>query len=111
MGRLPTPMDRTDWWRTATKLGKRLVVTFGSRGILLIDGRAGLERRIVVDPVPVAGTPVGCGDAFIAYLLSEWWATGDLLGAAERGKIGGALPTGWMRPLPDDACGSLLSGD
>jgi len=58
-------MDRTDWWRTATKLGKRLVVTFGSRGILLIDGRAGLERRIVVDPVPVAGTTVGCGDAFI----------------------------------------------
>ena len=104
-------MDRTDWWRTATKLGKRLVVTFGSRGILLIDGRAGLERRIVVDPVPVAGTTVGCGDAFIAYLLSEWWATGDLLGAAERGKIGGALPTGWMRPLPDDACGALLSGD
>jgi len=38
-------------------------------------------------------------------------ATGDLLGAAERGKIGGALPTGWMRPLPDDACGALLSGD
>ena len=64
-GGYPTPMDRTDWWRTATELGKRLVVTFGSRGILRIDGRAGLERRIVVDPVPVAGTTVGCGDAFI----------------------------------------------
>ena len=97
--------------RTVTELGKRLIVTFGSRGILLIDGSADLERRIAVDPVPVAGTTVGCGDAFIAYLLAEWWATGDLLGAAERGKIGGALPTGWMRPLPDDAYGALLSGD
>jgi sugar/nucleoside kinase (ribokinase family) len=104
-------MDRTDSWRAATERGKRLVVTFGSRGILFIDGRAGLERRIVVGPVPVAGTTVGCGDAFIAYLIAEWWATGDLLGAAERGKIGRALPTGWMRPLPDDAYGALLSGD
>ncbi|HET9083225.1 MAG TPA: hypothetical protein VFN41_02390 [Candidatus Limnocylindrales bacterium] len=97
--------------RTVNDLGKRLVVTFGSRGILLMDGSAGLERTVAVDPVPVAGTTVGCGDAFIAYLLAEYWATGDLLGAAERGKIGGALPTGWMRPLPDAAYGPLLSGD
>ena len=38
-------------------------------------------------------------------MLHELWASGDLLAAAERGKIGGALPTGWMRPLPDDAYG------
>jgi sugar/nucleoside kinase (ribokinase family) len=94
--------------RIVDGLGKRLVVTFGSRGILLFDAVAGLDRRIAVQPVPVAGTTVGCGDAFIAYLLAEWWSTGDLLGAAERGKIGGALPTGWMRPLPDDAYGPLL---
>ena len=80
-------------------------VTFGSHAILLIDGRTGVERQIAVDPVPVAGTTVGCGDAFIAYMLHELWASGDLLAAAERGKIGGALPTGWMRPLPDDAYG------
>ena len=91
-------------------LGKRLVVTFGSRSILIVDGSAGLGRTIGVDPVPVAGTTVGCGDAFIAYLLDEFWRTGDLLGATERGKIGGALPTGWTRPLPDDAYGSLLAG-
>ena len=91
--------------RITNELGKRLVVTFGSHAILLIDGRTGVERQIAVDPVPVAGTTVGCGDAFIAYMLHELWASGDLLAAAERGKIGGALPTGWMRPLPDDAYG------
>jgi sugar/nucleoside kinase (ribokinase family) len=92
------------------ELGKRLVVTFGSHAILLIDGRTGVERQIAVDPVPVAGTTVGCGDAFIAYMLHELWASGDLLAAAERGKIGGALPTGWMRPLPDDAYGPSSAG-
>jgi sugar/nucleoside kinase (ribokinase family) len=91
--------------RITNELGKRLVVTFGSHAILLIDGRTGVERQIAVDPVPVVGTTVGCGDAFIAYMLHELWASGDLLAAAERGKIGGALPTGWMRPLPDDAYG------
>jgi sugar/nucleoside kinase (ribokinase family) len=103
--------DLAEVRRTVNDLGKRLIVTFGSRGILLIDGVAGLEHTIAVDPVPVAGTTVGCGDAFIAYLLAEWWPTGDLLRAAERGKIGGVLPTGWMRPLPDAAYGRLLGGD
>jgi sugar/nucleoside kinase (ribokinase family) len=96
--------------RITNELGKRLVVTFGSHAILLIDGRTGVERQIAVDPVPVAGTTVGCGDAFIAYMLHELWASGDLLAAAERGKIGGALPTGWMRPLPDDAYGPSSAG-
>ena len=96
--------------RITNELGKRLVVTFGSRAILIIDGRTGVERQIAVDPVPVAGTTVGCGDAFIAYMLHELWASGDLLAAAERGKIGGALPTGWMRPLPDDAYGPSSAG-
>jgi hypothetical protein len=95
--------------RTVDRLGKRLVVTFGSKGVLVVDPVGGTDRLLAVRPVPVAGTTVGCGDAFIAYLLAEWWATGDLLAAAERGKVGGALPTGWMRPLPDDAYGSLLA--
>ena len=98
-----------DLRRTVDRLGKRLVVTFGSKGVLVVDAVSGTERLLAVRPVPVAGTTVGCGDAFIAYLLAEWWATGDLLAAAERGKVGGALPTGWMRPLPDEAYGSLLS--
>ena len=96
--------------RITNELAKRLVVTFGSRAILLIDGRTGVEHQIAVDPIPVAGTTVGCGDAFIAYMLHELWASGDLLAAAERGKIGGALPTGWMRPLPDDAYGPSSPG-
>lgn len=95
--------------RTADDLGKRLVVTFGSRGVLIVDGAAGSSQSLAVQPVPVAGTTVGCGDAFIAYLLAEWWATRDLMAAAERGKVGGALPTGWTRPLPDDAYGGLLA--
>ena len=105
----PDDAGVVDLRRTVERLGKRLVVTFGAKGVLVIDPVAGTERLLAVRPVPVAGTTVGCGDAFIAYLLAEWWATGDLLAAAERGKVGGALPTGWMRPLPDDAYGSLLS--
>lgn len=95
--------------RVALEQRKRLVVTFGSRGVLIVDGPAGTERSVTVTPVPVQGTTVGCGDAFIAYLLAEWWRTRDLAAAVERGKVGGALPTAWMRPLPDDAYGALLA--
>jgi sugar/nucleoside kinase (ribokinase family) len=97
--------------RTIEHLGKRLVVTFGSKGVLVVDGAAGWARLIDVLPIPVIGTTVGCGDAFIAYLLAEWWATRDLLAAAERGKVGGGLPTAWLRPLPDEAYGSLIGAD
>jgi len=89
-------------------LGKRLVVTFGSRGVLVVDGVAGFERSIAVTPAPVVGTTIGCGDAFIAYFLADWWRNGDLITAVERGKLGGALPTAWVRPLPDDAYGGLV---
>jgi sugar/nucleoside kinase (ribokinase family) len=96
--------------RIVTDLGKRLVVTFGSRGVLVVDGPAGgIERFIPVTPVDVTGTTVGCGDAFVAYFLVEWWRTRDLVVAVEHGKIGGALPTAWIRPLPDEAYGSLLA--
>ena len=98
--------------RIVTDLGKRLVVTFGSQGVLLVDGTTDqVETRVPVEPVPVTGTTVGCGDAFIAYLLAEWWASGDLRAAAEHGKVGGARPTMWVRPLPDDAYGRLLARD
>ena len=98
--------------RIVTDLGKRLVVTFGSRGVLLVDGAAEVPETLVpVEPVPVTGTTVGCGDAFIAYLLAEWWVSGDLRAAAEHGKVGGVLPTTWVRPLPDDAYGRLLELD
>lgn len=89
-------------------LGKRLVVTFGSKGVRVVDGAAGIERSVGVTPAQVAGTTIGCGDAFIAYLLDDWWRTGDLVAAVERGKVGGALPTAWVRPLPDTAYGGML---
>jgi sugar/nucleoside kinase (ribokinase family) len=96
--------------RIVTDLGKRLVVTFGSRGVLVVDGPAGgIEQFIPVKPVEVTGTTVGCGDAFIAYFLADWWRAGDLVAAAEHGTIGGALPTAWIRPLPDAAYGRLLA--
>ncbi len=89
-------------------LGKRLVVTFGSKGVLVVDGAAGFERSVAVIPSPVRGTTIGCGDAFIASFLAEWWRTGDMIAAVEHGKVGGALPTAWIRPLPDGAYGDLL---
>jgi sugar/nucleoside kinase (ribokinase family) len=96
--------------RVVIDLGKRLVVTFGSQGVRVVDGVAGGATQFVpVVPVPVRGTTVGCGDAFIAYLLAEWWRSGDLVAAVERGKEGGALPTAWIRPLPDAAYGGLLA--
>ena len=86
------------------ELGKRAIVTFGSQSVLAVDGTpGGGEWHIPVTPVPVEGTTVGCGDAFIAYCLAEWWRSGDLVAAVERGKVGGALPTAWVRPLPDEA--------
>ena len=93
--------------RVVLEGGKRLVVTFGSRGVLIVDGVTGTERSVAVTPVPVVGTTVGCGDAFIAYLLEAWWRAGDLEAAVERGKVGGAMPTAWVRPLPDEAYGPL----
>lgn len=95
---------------TVRDLGRRLVVTFGAAGVLAVDGLTGVPDRFVpVTPMPVTGTTVGCGDAFIAYFLAEYRASGDLLAAVERGKIGGALATTWPRPLPDDAYEALPS--
>jgi sugar/nucleoside kinase (ribokinase family) len=84
-------------------LGKRLVATFGARSILVVDGRTGApDATVPVTPVEVRGTTVGCGDAFIAWFLAEYWRSGDLVAAAEHGRIGGALATAWERPLPDE---------
>jgi sugar/nucleoside kinase (ribokinase family) len=85
--------------------GKLVVVTLGADGVLLLDGRPSVreERFIPVQRVPVEGTTVGCGDAFIAAFLAEWSTSGDVDAAVEAGKAAGATATTWMRPLPDDA--------
>jgi sugar/nucleoside kinase (ribokinase family) len=90
----------------ALDLGRLLVVTLGARAVRIFDGRpgaGGADRRYPVDAVPVVGTTLGCGDAFIAWFLDEWWRSRDLDAAVARGMIGGARTTAWPRPLPDDA--------
>jgi sugar/nucleoside kinase (ribokinase family) len=92
----------------AFDLGRVLVVTMGARAVRIFDGRPSTadgdrDRRFPVEGVEVAGTTLGCGDAFIAWFLDELWRSGDLAGAVRRGMIGGARATAWPRPLPDDA--------
>lgn len=93
--------------KVAFDLGRVLVVTMGARSVLIFDGRPGTgrqrERRYPVEAVEVAGTTLGCGDAFIAWFLNELWRTNDLDAAVAQGMIGGARATVWPRPLPDDA--------
>lgn len=91
----------------AFDLGRVLVVTMGARSVHIFDGRPGAgrrrERRYPVQAVEVAGTTLGCGDAFIAWFLDELWRSDDLDAAVAQGMIGGARATAWPRPLPDDA--------
>ncbi|MEO8273240.1 MAG: carbohydrate kinase family protein [Chloroflexota bacterium] len=92
----------------ALDLGRVLVVTMGARSVRVFDGRpatadADRDRRFPVEGVEVAGTTLGCGDAFIAWCLDELWRSGDLSIAVARGMIGGAQATTWPRPLPDEA--------
>ena len=91
----------------AHKLGRLVVVTFGSQGVAAFDGRPGGEDRLLpVTAVPVLGTTVGCGDAFVAHFLAAWGRSGgDVLAAVEAGKSAGAAATAWRRPLPDQAYG------
>ena len=87
----------------ANQLGRVLVVTLGAKAVLVFDGRDGSNRRHPVRAVEVAGTTLGCGDAFIACFLDELWRSGDHDAAVAHGMMGGALATAWPRPLPDDA--------
>ena len=91
----------------AFELERVLVVTMGARAVRIFDGRPGREehrdRRYQVRAVEVAGTTLGCGDAFIAWFLDEMWRSGDLEAAVAQGMVGGAMATAWAGPLPDDA--------
>jgi len=92
-------------------LGRLIVVTFGAHGIRVFDGRPdGVgDLRIPVEAVPVRGTTLGCGDAFIAGFLEAWRDSRDVRVAVERGKVLGAEATAWRRPLPDEAYGPEAS--
>jgi sugar/nucleoside kinase (ribokinase family) len=90
----------------AHRLVRLVVVTFGDQGIWAFDGRAAGEDVFVpVVAVPVSGTTVGCGDAFVAGFLRAWRVQPDVRRAIEAGAVGGAEATAWRRPLPDEAYG------
>ena len=94
--------------QTVFDLGKLLVVTLGARGVLVWDGRSQPREQFYnVEAIPVQGSTVGCGDAFIAYFLAECWRGENLNAAVVQGKLGGAMATGWKRPLPESAYASF----
>jgi fructoselysine 6-kinase len=90
----------------AHALARLIVVTFGAQGVWAFDGRPGGEDAFVpVAAVPVRGTTVGCGDAFVAGFLAAWRETPDVRRAIDAGAGPGAAATAWRRPLPDEAYG------
>jgi sugar/nucleoside kinase (ribokinase family) len=105
----PGPEDAPEVTRmrdVAFDLGRSIVVTLGARAVLVFDGARQAERRYPVTPVDVAGTTLGCGDAFIAWYLDEHWRSGSHEAAVAQGMIGGAMATSWEHPLPDVAYGA-----
>ena len=87
-------------------LGRLIVVTFGAQGVWAFDGRPGGEDAFVpTRAVPVRGTTVGCGDAFVAGFLAAWREAPDVRRAIDAGAGPGADATAWRRPLPDEAYG------
>ena len=101
------PDDRviTDLATRTADLGRTLIVTFGSKGVLTVDARGAdrIDRWFDVEARPVAGTTIGCGDAFAAAALSSWFQSGDLSAAIDAGRQLGGDATEWVRPLPDSA--------
>ncbi len=91
--------------QVAFELGKLVVLTRGAECIMAFDGPAGREFSVPVTAVPVLGTTVGCGDAFIAAFLAARIRGAGTLAAIEEAKPAGAAATAWMRPLPDAAYG------
>lgn len=84
---------------------KLLIITLGGRGVRVFDGRpqSAVDRFYPVEPLPVTGNTVGCGDAFSAYFLAEFRQSGEVDRAVAAGMTGGALPIAWLHPLPADA--------
>jgi fructoselysine 6-kinase len=100
----------TELRAVAHALGRLLVVTFGADGVWVFDGRPGGDDAFVpVTAVPVLGTTLGCGDAFIAGFLADWRLARDARRAVEAGKVLGAAATAWRRPLPDEAYGDAAA--
>lgn len=93
----------------AGQLGRVIVITFGAQGVRVVDGPGATDTWFPVHAIPVAGTTVGCGDAFVAAFLQQWWRTRDFAAAVAAGAERGALATAWNRPIPDEAYGPELA--
>jgi fructoselysine 6-kinase len=84
---------------------KIAVITLGSHGVLVADGRSGSENLYPTVAIPVAGTTIGCGDAFIAAFLMAYQAGATVAESVAAGQSAGAAATAWGLPLPDEAYG------
>jgi sugar/nucleoside kinase (ribokinase family) len=93
----------------AGELGRVIVITFGAKGVRVVDGPRGSDTWFPVRAIPVAGTTVGCGDGFVAAFLQQWWRRGDAAAAVAAGAGRGAMVTAWNRPIPDEAYGPELA--
>ncbi len=82
---------------------KIAVVTLGAQGVLVLDGENQLETFYPTVAVPVAGSTIGCGDAFIASFLMAHQAGASLGESVAAGQAAGAAATAWSLPLPDEA--------
>jgi sugar/nucleoside kinase (ribokinase family) len=91
--------------RVANERQRLVVITRGAREVIVVDGRIGRERAFPITAVPVVGTTVGCGDAFIAGFLASYHDDPDIAAAVAAGAAAGAMVTAWDRPLPDEAYG------
>ena len=101
----PGDKEITDLATRTADLGRTLIVTFGSKGVLTVDARGAdrIDRWFDVEARPVAGTTIGCGDAFAAASLSTWFRSGDISAAVDAGQQLGGDATEWVRPLPETA--------
>ena len=82
---------------------KVAVVTLGAQGVLVVDGEKQTETFYPTVAVPVAGSTIGCGDAFIAAFLMAHQAGASLSESVAAGQAAGAAATAWSLPLPDEA--------
>jgi len=91
--------------RSVLEAQKVAVVTLGAQGVLVVDGESQTETFYPTVAVPVVGSTIGCGDAFIAAFLMAHQAGASLGESVAAGQAAGAAATAWSLPLPDEAYG------
>lgn len=89
--------------RSVLDAQKMAVVTLGAQGVFVIDGDQQTERLYPTVEVPVMGSTIGCGDAFIAAFLHAHQSGAPVGDAVAAGQTAGAAATAWGLPLPDEA--------